>query len=79
MHPRHRRRQNGRGFRAETGHVGQGCRRGARDLMTETGGGLFGGGLDFLQLRAIYLVRGRAGGRSIDFTAGGTAETFRGR
>ncbi len=48
-------------------------------LVTRTGGGLFGGGLDFLQLRASYRVRGRAGERSIDFTAAGTAETFRGR
>ena len=48
-------------------------------LVTKTGSGLFGGGLDFLQLRANYRVRGRAGDRSIDFTAAGTAETFRGR
>jgi hypothetical protein len=47
-------------------------------LITKTGTGLFGGGLDFLQLRASYRVRGRAGGRSIDFTAAGSAETFRG-
>ena len=48
-------------------------------LVTRTGGGLFGGGMNFLQLRATYHVRGRAGGRPIDFTAAGTAETFRGR
>jgi len=48
-------------------------------LVSKTGSGLFGGGLDFLQLRANYRVRGRAGGRAIDFTAAGTAETFRGR
>ena len=48
-------------------------------LVTKTGAGLFGGGMDFLQLRTSYRVRGRAGGRSIDFTAAGTAETFRGR
>jgi hypothetical protein len=47
-------------------------------LTTETRGGLFGSGLNFLQLRANYRVRGRAGARSIDFTAQGTAETFRG-
>jgi hypothetical protein len=48
-------------------------------VVTKTGTGLFGGGLDFLQLRASYTVRGRAGGRSIDFTAAGSAETFRGQ
>jgi len=46
-------------------------------VATTTGSGLFGGGMDFLQLRASYRVRGRAGGRSIDFTAPGSAETFR--
>jgi hypothetical protein len=44
--------------------------------ITKTGVGLFGGGMDFLQLRTRYRVRGRAGDRSIDFTAPGTAETF---
>ncbi len=48
-------------------------------LVTKTGGDLFGAGLDFLQLRANYRVRGRGGTRSIDFNALGTAETFRGR
>ncbi len=48
-------------------------------LVTETRSGFLGGGLDFLQLRASYRVRGRAGGRSIDFTAPGSAETFRGQ
>ena len=40
--------------------------------------GLFGAGLDFLQLRARYVVSGQAGNRAIDFTAAGSAETFRG-
>ena len=40
--------------------------------------GLFGGGLDFLQLRANYAVAGRAGDQVVDFTAPGSAETFRG-
>jgi len=40
--------------------------------------GGFGGGLDFLQLRGQYRVTGRAGGSAIDFTAPGSAETFRG-
>jgi hypothetical protein len=42
-------------------------------------GAFFGGGLDFIQLRAQYRVRGRAGDRAVDFTARGSAETFRGR
>ena len=40
--------------------------------------GLFGAGLDFLQLRASYAVSGNAGDRAINFTAPGSAETFRG-
>ncbi len=40
--------------------------------------GLFGGGLDFLQLRASYQVAGQAGDQAVDFTAPGSAETFRG-
>ena len=48
-------------------------------VVTRTGGEMFGGGLDFLQLRAEYRVLGRAGDRTIDFTARGSAETFRGR
>jgi hypothetical protein len=35
-------------------------------------------GRDFLQLRGNYTVTGRAGGRTIDFSAPGAAETFRG-
>ena len=52
---------------------------GGKHARHQTGNDLFGGGLDFLQLRASYRVSGRAGDRSIDFTAAGTAETFRGR
>jgi len=48
-------------------------------VVTKTGSAFFGSGMDFLQLRANYQVRGRAGDRSIDFIAPGTAETFRGR
>ena len=48
-------------------------------VVTRTGGDLFGRGLDFLQLRVQYRARGRAGSRSIDFAAAGSAETFRGR
>ncbi len=38
-----------------------------------------GAGLDLYQLRACFHVAGRVGGRTIDFTAPGSAETFRGR
>jgi hypothetical protein len=48
-------------------------------IVTKRGAGLFDDELDFLQLRARYRVRGRAGDRAIDFTAPGAAETFRGR
>ncbi len=43
-----------------------------------TRGGALAPGPDFFQLRTMYHVRGRAGGRTIDFTAPGAAETFRG-
>jgi len=46
-------------------------------IVTPRGGRLFDETMDFLQLRARYRVRGRAGDRSIDFTASGAAETFR--
>lgn len=36
-------------------------------------------GLDFLQLRGTYTVTGHAGTRALNFTAPGSAETFRGR
>jgi hypothetical protein len=39
----------------------------------------FGGKMDFLQLRAQFHVTGQVGERTIDFTAPGSAETFRGR
>jgi hypothetical protein len=48
-------------------------------VSTRMGDQFFGGGLDFLQLRARYRVVGHAGDRAIDFTAPGSAETFRGR
>ena len=41
--------------------------------------GFFGGGMQFLQMRARYRVSGRAGDRDVDFTAPGSAETFRGQ
>jgi hypothetical protein len=36
-----------------------------------------GGGATFLQLGGVYQVAGRARDRAIDFTAPGSAETFR--
>ena len=48
----------------------------ARTRMDREG---FGSGLDFYQLRARFHVVGRVGDRTIDFTAEGSAETFRGR
>ena len=41
--------------------------------------GPLGNGVDFLQLRGQYTVNGRAAARDFDFTAPGTAETFRGQ
>jgi hypothetical protein len=38
-----------------------------------------GGRTQFLQLRAVYHVTGRVGDRKLDFTALGSAETFRAR
>ena len=52
----------------------------AIDQMTVTRmrpGGV-GSGMDFFQLRATYKVSGRAGDQPVDFTAPGSAETFRG-
>ena len=37
-----------------------------------------GGGVDFLQMRAAYAVQARVGERTVEFTAPGSAETFRG-
>ena len=45
---------------------------------TQSRRGGIGGGLDFLQLRAVYTVLVHIGERSIAFTAPGSAETFRG-
>jgi hypothetical protein len=51
-------------------------------VRTRLGGGPglgAGGARDFLQLRASYRVRGRIGEEPVDFTAPGSAETFRDR
>jgi hypothetical protein len=48
-------------------------------VVTSMPQGAFGAGMDFLQLRARYRVRGKLGERAVDFEAPGSAETFRGR
>ena len=47
-------------------------------VTTHMAQGPVAGGVDFLQLRGNYTVRGRAGGREVSFSAPGSAETFRG-
>ena len=49
------------------------------DRSARTALAMTGGATDFLQLGGTYRVEGRAGGRSIDVTARGAAETFRQR
>jgi hypothetical protein len=46
--------------------------------LTRMAPGGVGSGLNFIQLRGRYTVRGRAGTRRLDFAAPGAAETFRG-
>jgi hypothetical protein len=48
-------------------------------VVTRMPPGFFGGGMDFLQMRAQGRVTGRAGDRPLDFQAPASAETFRGR
>jgi hypothetical protein len=47
--------------------------------VTRMGPELFGGGMDFYQLRVRYRVAGEVAGRTLEFVAPGSAETFRGR
>ena len=47
-------------------------------VVTHMAQGPLANGVDFLQLRGQYTVSGRAGGRTLDFSAPGAAETFRG-
>ncbi len=49
------------------------------DRAVRTALAMTGGATDFLQMGGTYRVEGRAGGRSIDFTARGAAETFQPR
>jgi hypothetical protein len=48
-------------------------------VTTRSTQGALANGVDFLQMRGEYTVRGRAGTRELNFDAAGTAETFRGR
>ena len=50
----------------------------ASTVTTQSAQGPIANGVDFLQLRGQYTVKGRAGPKAIAFTAPGTAETFRG-
>ncbi len=46
-------------------------------VTTRMAQGMLTNGLNFLQMRGQYTVNGHAGEREIDFTAAGSAETFR--
>jgi hypothetical protein len=46
-------------------------------VTTRMASGPLTNGLDFLQMQGRYTVRGRAGDRTLNFTAPGAAETFR--
>jgi hypothetical protein len=50
----------------------------ASAITTHMTQGPLANGIDFLQMRGQYTVRGRVGSREITFTAPGAAETFRG-
>jgi hypothetical protein len=49
------------------------------DRAVRTGLAMTGGATDFIQMGGTYRIEGRAGGRTIDLTARGAAETFRPR
>ena len=50
------------------------------EVLDEIHSGLPGDeSIEFLQLQARFHVSGTAGGRALEFTAAGSAETFRGR
>ena len=48
-------------------------------VTTRSTQGVLANGVDFLQMRGRYSVSGRAGSRTLEFDAPGTAETFRGK
>jgi hypothetical protein len=50
----------------------------ASAVVTKMAQGPLANAVNFLQLQGRYTVTGRAAGRSLDFTAPGAAETFRG-
>jgi hypothetical protein len=52
--------------------------RGTGSASPAASSGPLGSGLDFLQLRGTYTVTGNAGRRTLNFSAPGSAETFRG-
>jgi hypothetical protein len=49
------------------------------DRAVRTALAMTGGATDFIQMGGTYHVEGRAGGRTVDLTARGAAETFRSR
>jgi hypothetical protein len=49
------------------------------DRAVRTALAMTGGATDFVQMGGLYRIEGRAGGRSIDVTARGAAETFQRR
>jgi hypothetical protein len=51
----------------------------ATDRAVRTALSMTGGATDFIQMGGTYRIEGRAGGRTIDATARGAAETFRAR
>jgi hypothetical protein len=46
-------------------------------VMTRMAQGPLANAVNFLQMRGQYTVTGRAGERAVEFTAPGSAETFR--
>ncbi len=65
--------------RAHGGSIDLQARIAVDSVVTTAGSpGPLRGRLDFLQMRGTYTVTGTAGGRTLDFTAPGSAETFRG-
>jgi hypothetical protein len=67
-------------IRARGGGLNLDVRFDATSAVTSRAAGpLNASGLDFLQLRGTYTVTGRAADRDLNFSAPGSAETFRGR
>ncbi|MBM3818720.1 MAG: hypothetical protein FJW14_06845 [Acidimicrobiia bacterium] len=67
-------------IRARSSGVNLEVRFDATSAVTNRASGpLNASGLDFLQMRGTYTVTGRAADRDLNFSAAGSAETFRGR